>query len=194
VLTVPPGASRAEGPARRRWISAWSFEPGDPLITSATIGSDAGVFGTWVAGDPEVSLPPGSGMRVSGRLYVDVQRREPADYEQPFTAKPSVLSLWPLPRPPARAAWTERVACGAARTGLPAELVAVRPIVADGGSAKIWLERVGAPRTVVGWFREIESGYARTYWLARAADLPIEARLQADARCELEITLINAPQ
>lgn len=194
VLTVPPGASRAAGPARRRWISGWAFEPGDPLITSATISSDAGVFGTWVAGDPGVSLPPGSGMRVSGRLHVDLRRREPADYEQPFTPKPSVLSVWPLPRPPARSAWTEQVACGAARTGPPADLIAVRPIMDDGGSARIWLERLGAPRTVIGWFREFESRYARTYWLARAEDLPVEARLQADGRCELEITLVNAPR
>lgn len=194
VLTVPPGAKGADAPARRRWISAWSFEPGDPLITSATISSDAGVFGTWVAGDAEVSLPSDSGMRVSGRLHVTVQRRGPADYEQPFTPKPSILSVWPLPRPPARAAWTERTACGTARTGLPAELVAVRPIIADGGSARIWLERVGAPRTVIGWFREFESRYARSYWLARPADFPVEARLQADVPCELEITLVNAPR
>jgi len=192
VLTVPPGASAASAPARRRWISAWSFDPGDPLITSATISSDAGVIGTWVAGDPVVSLPAGSGMRVSGRLHLDVQRREAADFERPFTPKPSVLSLWPLPVPPARSAWTERVVCGASRTGLPAELIAVRPIMPDGGSARIWLERLGAPRTVIGWFREIESRYARAYWLARPADLPVEARLQSDGRCELEITLINA--
>jgi hypothetical protein len=192
VLTVPPGASGAAAPARRRWISGWSFEPGDPLITSATISSDAGVFGTWIAGDPQVSLPGGSGMRVSGRLHVDLRRREPADYEQPFTPKPSVLSVWPLPRPPARSAWTEQVACGAARAGPPAELIAVRPIVADGGSARIWLERIGAPRTVIGWFREFESRFARTYWLARTADLPVEARLQADVPCAIEITLISA--
>jgi hypothetical protein len=194
VLTVPPGASAASAPARRRWISAWSFEPGDPLITSATISSDAGVFGTWVAGDPVATLPADSGMRVSGRLHVELRRREPADFEQPFTPRPSVVSLWPLPTPPARSAWTERIACGAARTGLPAELIAVRPIVPDGGSARIWLERLGAPRTVIGWFREVESRYARAYWLARPADFPVEARLQADGRCELEITLINAPR
>ena len=194
VLTLPPEASRASAPARRRWISAWSFEPGDPLITSATISSDAGVFGTWVAGDGEISLPAGSGMRVSGRLYVEVQRREPADYEQRFAAKPSVLSVWPLPMPPARVAWTERTGCGAARAGLPAELIAVRPILDEGGSARIWLERIGAPKTVIGWFRDFESRYPRAYWLARPAELPIEARLQADVKCELEITLLTARQ
>jgi hypothetical protein len=193
VLTVPPGASRAAAPARRRWISGWSFEPGDPLITSATISSDAGGFGTWVAGDPVVRLPPGTGMRVSGRLYVHVRRREPADYEQPFIPKPSALSVWPLPRPPARPVWTEQLACGAAREGPPADLIAVRPIMDEGGSAKIWLERIGAPRTVIGWFREFESRYARTYWLARPAELPIEARLQADAPCQLVLTVSSHP-
>jgi hypothetical protein len=70
----------------------------------------------------------------------------------------------------------------------------VRPILEEGGSARIWLERIGAPRTVIGWFRDFESRYPRAYWLARPAELPIEARLQADVKCELELTLLTARQ
>jgi mono/diheme cytochrome c family protein len=192
VLTVPPGATQAVWQGGSRWISGWSFEPGDPLVTSATISSDAGAIGTWVAGDAGVRLPPGSAMRVSGRVRVELRRRETADYEQPFTPKRSVLRLATEVKPPARRAWTEQVACGAAHAGRPAELIAVRPIMDDGGSARIWLERIGAPRTAIGWFRDFESRYARTYWLARPAELAIEARLQADVRCALEITLVTA--
>ena len=56
-LTILPGASEAVVRGRSRWVSAWSFEPGDPLITSATVTSDAGVVGTWVAGDGEIRMP-----------------------------------------------------------------------------------------------------------------------------------------
>ena len=53
--------------------------------------------------------------------------------------------VWPLPRPPARVAWTERTGCGAARAGLPAELVAVRPILDEEG-----------PRNLAGAHRRAE--------------------------------------
>ena len=189
VLTVPPGATEAEGHIGSRWISGWSFEPGDPLVTSATISSDEGIIATWVAGDAGVRLPPGSAMRMSGQVRVELRRREAADYERPVTPGRSVLRLATLAEPPARRVWIEQVACGTPRTARSAELVAVRPMLEDGGSARIWLERPGAPKTIVGWFRDFDPRFARTYWLVRPADLPVDARLQADAPCRLLLTV-----
>jgi hypothetical protein len=189
VLAVPPGASTAARSVGSRWVSGWSFEPGDPLVTSATISSDAGMVGTWVAGDAGVRLPPGSAIRLRGRLRVELRRREPADYEQPFTHTRSLIRLATLAEPPARRVWTEEVACGAAREDRPADLIAVRPMLEEGESVRIWLERPGAPKTIVGWFRDFDPRFPRTYWLVRPADLPVDARLQADAPCRLLLTV-----
>jgi hypothetical protein len=189
VLIVPSGATEAEGHIGSRWISGWSFEPGDPLVTSATISSDEGIITTWVAGDDGVRLLPGSAMRLSGQVRVELRRREAADYERPFTPGRSVLRLATLAEPPARRVWIEEVACGTPRTARSAELVAVRPMLEEGGSARIWLERPGAPKTIVGWFRDFDPRFPRTYWLVRPADLPVDARLQADAPCRLLLTV-----
>ena len=187
---VEAGASEGVVRGRSRWVMAWSFEPGDPLITSATVTSDAGVVGTWVAGDGEVLLPPGSAIQVRGVVRVRVARRAPADYEQPFKAKRSLL--WFTTRAgPARRVWSEQVSCGAARAGRAAELLAVRPLLAAGGSARLWLDRAGATNTIVGWFRDFEPAFGRTYWLARPADFGVDARLQSDAPCAVDVTLVS---
>ena len=170
-------------------MSGWSFEPGDPIVTSATISADAGAVGTGVAGEAGVRLPPGSAMRLSGQGRVELRRRETADYEQPFTPGRSVLRLATLAEPPARRVWIEQVACGTPRIARSAELLAVRPMLEEGGSARIWLERPGAPKTIVGWFRDFDPRFPRTYWLARPADLPVDARLQADTPCRLLLTV-----
>lgn len=192
-LVVPASADR--GAAVRtgpRWVTGWSFAPGDPLITGAVISSDAGMVGNWVAGDPDVQLPRGSAMRVSGRLQVDVHRRRATDYEQAHTPRRSVLRLRTRATAPARRVWTEVASCSAARTGRAAQLIAVRPLLADHADARIWIERIGAPRTIVGWFRDFDADYPRTYWLARAADLSAEARVSSSERCDLVVTLTSA--
>ncbi len=174
-----------------RWISGWSFEPGDPLITSATFTlADGTLVGNWVAGDPAVRLPSNSAIRISSPLRVRLTRRAPADFEQPYNARASVLRLAIRTKAPLRRVWTEPVSCNAPRTGRPAELLAVRPLLEDGGAARLWLERAGAPKTVVGWFRDVDARFPRTYWLARPADFPVDARLAADASCNLQLTLV----
>ena len=190
-LEVPTGAAGATVRGASRWIAGWDFEPGDPLVTSATFTSgDGAAIGTWVAGDAAVHLPAGAAIRVVSPVRVDVQRRARTDYEKPAAAKPSVLRV--LPRAAAqRRVWVERTACGAPRTGRPADLLAVRPILADGASARVWLERPGAPQAILGWFRDVESLYQRTFWLARAAELTPESRIAADAACALELTLVS---
>ena len=179
-----------------RWVSGWSFEPGDPLITSATFSlADGTVVGNWVAGDDAVTLPPTSAIRITFPLRVSLQRRPPADYEEPYTARASVLRLVMveevLGEAPPRRVWTEQASCGSPRTGRNAALLAVRPMLENGGSARISLERAGAPRTIVGWFRDFDPRFPRTYWLSRPVDLPIEARLQAEGKCELLLTLVS---
>ena len=191
-VTVPAGAAEASTRVGTRWVSGWSFEPGDPLITSAMFASaDGTVVGNWVAGDNAVTLPSSSAIRITSPVRVRVQRREPADYEQPYMARASVLRLVTRTKPPLRRVWTEQVRCGAPRTGRAADLIAIGPLLPDGGAARIWLERAGAPKTIIGWFREFDPRFPRTYWLARPADLPIDARLQSDAPCELQLTLLS---
>jgi hypothetical protein len=191
-LRIPAGAAEAAGRVRARWISGWSFEPGDPLITSATFSlADGTVVGNWVAGDPAVTLPSSSGIRISSPLRVRIERRAPADFEQPYKPRASVLRLAFRAKAPLRRVWTEQVSCNAPRTGRGAELLAVRPMLEGGGAARVWLERAGAPKTIVGWFRDFDARFPRTYWLARPADLPADARLAAEASCNLQLTVIS---
>ncbi len=189
-LSLPAAAAAATLRVTPRWIGGWDFQPGDSLITSATLTSaDGAPIGTWVAGDGPVQLSDDAGLRVVPPIHVRVQRRAAAAYEQPFTQKRSRLWLLPRATAPTRRIWVEEVSCGAPRTGRAADLLAVRPLAADGTSARVWIERPGSPRTIVGWFRNIEALYPRTYWLARAADLPVESRVEADSACRVELTL-----
>lgn len=191
-IRVAASASEGGGRVAAGWVSGWSFEPGDPLITAATFSlADGTVVGSWVAGDSPVTLPANSAIRIPSQLRVRLQRRAPTDYEQSYKARASVLRLVTRAKAPARRAWVERVNCGRAWPGRPAELLAVRPILEEGASARIWLERGGAPKTIVGWFRDFDPRFPRTYWLARPADLPVDARLQSDAPCQLQLILLS---
>ncbi|MEO6235433.1 MAG: hypothetical protein ABIQ52_00445 [Vicinamibacterales bacterium] len=200
VVVIPPRAITASSPAanRRRttasrpeqMVGGWSFEPGDPLITSAIITSDTGIVGTWVAGDGDVKLPASMAVRVRGRIRIEIQRRAPTRYEAKVVPQRSVLRFTTAGAR-SRRVWTEMVNCGSPRTSRPADILAVRPILAGGASVKVWLERAGAPKAVLGWFREFEPAYPRTYWLARPTELPVEARLQGDGPCRLALTLVS---
>jgi hypothetical protein len=192
LIRVAAAASEGRGRLAARWVSGWSFEPGDPLITSATFSlADGTAVGTWVAGDSAVTLPSNSAIRISSPLRVRLYRREPADYEQPYKARASVLRLVTRANPPLRRAWIEQVQCGTPRTGRDSEVIAVRPMLDEGGAARIWLERAGAPKTIIGWFRDFDPRFPRTYWLARPAELPVDARFQSDAPCQLQLTLLS---
>ena len=191
-VTIPASASQGRGPLPARWITGWRFDPGDPLITSAVITGAGGIkIGTWVAGDAAVVLPPNAAIRVTAPITVVLHRRARTDYEKPFAARPSALRLLTRSAPPRRRAWVEQVGCGAPRTAGAAELLAIRPLLADGGAARVWLERPGAAATILGWFRDYDGRYPRAYWLARGVDLPPESRVQADAACTIELTLAS---
>ena len=58
-----------------------------------------------------------------------------------------------------------------------------------GASARIWLQRPGAPATIIGWFRDFDPAFSRTYWLARPVELSPDSRIQTDARCTIQLTL-----
>lgn len=171
------------------WITGWTFAPGDPLITAAVISLDGVPAATWVAGDRPATLPAGIGFRSAGRIRIDVRRRAPTDYEQLFVPRRSVLTLLTETAGPLRRAWTEQVACGELRTGVPAELLAVRPLL-DRRDARLWVARAGAPPAIVGWFRAFDPLYPRTYWLLRPADFNVDARLLSDGPCRVELTLV----
>lgn len=174
--------------AGERWITGWAFTPGDPLITAAVISFDGVPAATWVAGDGPVRLPGGTGFRIAGRIRVDVRRRAAAGYEQPFVPRRSVVTLVTETARLPRRAWTEQVACGTLRDGPAAELLAVRPLL-DRAEARLWVARAGAPAAIVGWFREFDPLYPRTYWLQRPIELGPDARLSSEAPCRVELTL-----
>lgn len=191
-LSIPAAAADAVIPTTAQWLAGWDFEPGDPLITSAALTSATGApIGTWVAGDLPVQLPANAGVRIASPIRVQIQRRTIADYEKPLPPNPSILRLVPRIDPPLRRVWIEPAFCGGTRTGAGADVLAVRPLLSAGGSARMWLERPGSPRTILGWFRNYETLYPRTYWLARSADLPAESRVAADASCTVELTLAS---
>jgi hypothetical protein len=191
-LVVAASATDARVRIDAGWIAGWYFEPGDPLITSATFTSaDGRPIGTWTAGDGPVRLFADAGLAVTSPLSISVQRRKAADYEKPSTAKRSILRLLPLTEEPKRRVWVEEAACGAPRTSRSATLLAIRPRLAAGASARMWLERPGAPRAIVGWFRDTDPRYPRTYWLARGTELPPESRLQSDVSCTVELTFVR---
>ena len=189
-VTVPSGGDVGRmtfaGP---RWITGWSFTPGDPLITAAVISVDGVPTATWVAGDRPVTLPAGLGFRGRARLRVDLRRRAPADYERLFVPRRSVVTLVTEDTRPLRRVWTEQVACGALRAGAPADVLAVRPLL-DRDQARLWVARAGAPAAIVGWFRGFDPLYPRTYWLLRPADFGPDARLSSDGPCRVELTLV----
>ena len=182
-------SAKADAPSvTAAWIAGWSFEPGDPLITSARISSASGPIATWVAGDPPVTLAAGYAIRATGTLRVELQRRAPADYESSYTARRSVLRLVTGSERPARRAVVEEAQCGVPPSR-SATVLAIRPLLDRGGSARLWLQRPGAPASVLGWFREFDPSFARSYWLARPVDLTPDARIQSDTPCRVELTL-----
>jgi hypothetical protein len=147
-----------------------------------------------VAGDPPVVLPRGSGVRISGTIQVNLRRRPPADYETAAAPQASVLRLR-LAGPPARQVWQEEVGCNVPRQpadatpAMAANVLAVRPMLEAQASAHIWLQRPGAPATIIGWFRDFDPAFSRMYWLTRPVELSPDSRLQADARCTIQLTL-----
>ena len=196
-----PGAIRVVVPARADvgrtagsrdvWITGWAFAPGDPLITAAVVSVDGVPVAAWVAGDRPTRLPAGLGFRGGARIRVDVRRRAAAALERPFVARQSVLTLLAASGTRLRRAWTEQVACGAPRSGPPADLLAVRPLL-DRAEARLSLSRPGAPAAILGWFREFDPLYPRTYWLVRPIEMGPETRLAADGPCRVELTLAPA--
>jgi hypothetical protein len=189
-LAVPASATEATVAAASPWIRGWDVRPGDPLITSVTLTSaDGAAIGTWVAGDAPVALPAGSAIHIVSPIHVQIQRRKIADYETAAPVARSVLRVLPQRAAPLRRIWIEQVSCGTPRTGRTAQLLAVRPLLGDRASARLWLERPGAAQAVVGWFKDVELLYPRTYWLARPADLTPESRIASDHGCIVELTL-----
>jgi mono/diheme cytochrome c family protein len=188
VLTVRASATDAMLKTTPAWIAGWNFEPGDPLITSAVFSSSAGAIGTWVAGDAPVVLPGGGAVRVTGEMRVHVNRRSASDYEQSVTPRSSVLRLRLAETQHPRRVWTEQLPCGSApsRAG---NVIGVRPVLDPAASARIWVQRPGAPAAILGWFRDFDPNFARTYWLARWMDATPDTRFQSDGKCNLELTL-----
>jgi hypothetical protein len=124
-------------------------------------------------------------------LKVTLQRREAADFEQPYKARPSVLRLVTLDEAPVRRAFVARQRCASPGAVAGAQLLAVRPLLAAGQSARIAVQRSGAPAVILGWFRDFEPAFARWYWLARPAEFGLDARLSSDAPCDVELLLTS---
>jgi mono/diheme cytochrome c family protein len=189
-VAVPAGVDDITRKMPSAWVVAWDFRPGDPLITSASLTLDDGTaIGTWVAGDRPVVYPANSGIRLAGRLKIQLRRRAAADYEQPRPTRASLLRLVTRAAAPAQRIWILGGPCSAIKTDRSARALAIRPLLADGASAQVAVERIGAPAVIVGWFRKFEAAYPRTYWLAQPVEFGPDARLTSDGPCSAEVTL-----
>jgi mono/diheme cytochrome c family protein len=190
-LVVPSGGTYATKHVETAWITAWDFQPGDPLITAAVFTQAGGaLLGNWVAGDVPVRFPADAAVPIASEIRVQLVRRRAADFEHDYKPRPSVLRLISRATPPSRLIWTEHIACGATRRAIAAQILAVRPLLAAGASARVAIQRLaGAPPVLVGWFRDFDSAYARTYWLARPIDQAVSARVVSDAPCDVELVL-----
>ena len=173
VPAVRVAAGAADGVARvpARWVSGWSFEPGDPLITSATFSlADGTVVGTWVAGDEAVTLPSNSAIRITSS--VARQPAAPAAGGLRGAVQGAGVGVAPGhargPRRPCAACGPNRRAAERpGRDGTPRSWPSARcsrPAEAPGCR----LERAGAPKTIVGWFRDFDPALP-AHLLARAA-------------------------
>jgi hypothetical protein len=145
-----------------------------------------------VAGDTRVILPANSAIRVDSPLRIQLRRRAAADYEATFTPRPSVLHFRTRATAPLRRVRTETVSCAAPSPAAAAQVLAVRPLLGDGGSARLAIQRTGAPVTILGWFRDFDPRYPRTYWLARPAEFGVDARMTGDGPCRVELILATA--
>jgi hypothetical protein len=177
-----------------RWVTGWTFEPGEPLVTSATFSlSDGTLVGAWVAGDGPVALPPDTAIEVAGRLRIALHRRARTDYERPYTERPSVLRLATRTAPPRDRVWTERGECRTIAGRANARAIAIRPLLERGHSSKVAVERIGGPSVIVGWFRDFDPAYPRTYWLRRPLEFGPDARLTSDGPCHAALVM-RAPR
>ena len=191
-VRIAAGAAKTTVRMTARWIGGYDFEPGDPLITAASFWTiDGQPLATWVAGDAPVVFPSGAARRLPARIDVTILRRVRADYERAVPAKASVLRVLPRANAPRRVVRVATTPCGTPHAGTSAQLLAVRPLLADGAASRLWLERPGSPRAIVGWFRDARAAYPRTYWLARPLDLVPESRVQSDTACTVELTVVS---
>ena len=138
-LTVPPARPRRSGRIGARGSPGWSFEPGDPLITSRhVLLRRRDIIGNWVAGDAGGQLP--AEQRRSG-LSSPVRVRPAAPRGRGLRAavhgERSVLRL------ATRGGTLRRAASGSSRCAAErrerartAELLAVRPMLDEGGGAE----------------------------------------------------------
>ena len=189
-IVLPAGVAELIRPIGRRWLTGWDFQPGDPLITSATLSlADGTPIGNWVAGDRALVLPPDSGIRLSGRLRVALHRRARADYEHDYEERPSVLRLVTVITAPEYRMWTVEGACASIAGTPAAQAVAVRPALKAGGSVQIAMDRLGAASALLGWFRDFDPAFNRTYWLQRPLDFGPDARLSSDGPCSAALVL-----
>jgi len=189
-IVLPAGVAELIRPIGRRWLTGWDFQPGDPLITSATLSlADGTPIGNWVAGDRALVLPADSGIRLSGRLRVALHRRARADYEHDYVERPSVLRLATVITAPEYRMWTVEGACASIAGTPAAQALAVRPALTAGGSVQIALDRLGAASALLGWFRGFDPAFNRTYWFQRPLDFGPDARLSSDGPCSAALVL-----
>jgi hypothetical protein len=193
-LSLPAGTAEATRRVPARWVTGWTFEPGEPLITAATFSlPDGTLVGNWVAGDGRVGLPADTAIEVTGRLRIALHRRARTDYERPYTERPSVLRLTTRTTPPRDRVWTARGECRTIAGAATARAIAIRPLLERGQSSKLAVERIGAPPLILGWFRDFDPAYPRTYWLQRPLEFGPDVRLSSDAACQAALVL-RAPR
>ena len=106
-------------------------------------------------------------------------------------SRPEALAV-PRPAAPERASSSEMVRtipCGT--QPLSGRLLAIRPQLDKGASARISAQFPDGQREIIGWIRNFDPEFIETYWLRRPVNLPPRSRLNtvADGRCSVAVTL-----
>jgi mono/diheme cytochrome c family protein len=99
------------------------------------------------------------------------------------------IPITPTP-PPSSTARTVALSCGD-RPLPPGRLLAIKPSLAEGGSAGFSVILPGGHQEIVAWIRDYEADFADTYWLESPIILRRGSRLRVEGggACRVELTI-----
>jgi len=178
---------------RDRWLSAWSFEPGDrSLVEEATLSVDGTAVGSWTAFDERIVYPPQTADRIPRGAAVSVAVRY-RRIASPVVDR-SAITLY-FDRRPRRELHHVVAACGRQAFDRDIDLLAVKPIAAAAGDTlevvAFGSDDVVTPVSVVSRYRP---EYPVTYrlqtpvHLARGSHVEIRA---SSPGCSAQIDYVN---
>ena len=163
--------ARAEN-RRARWISGWSFRPGNAALVERAVVSivGGGRIGSWVPGDAPVRFPPDVAQRLpaGATLSVEIHYRKSSATEIP--ASTLELSFRDAAE---RTVRHRSLGCDANPVGESIEALAITPLAAAAGdSVEIVAQRPGGSIEPLIVIPEFDPGYPVTYRFRNPVALP----------------------